>query len=171
MSEKRNLAIGATSIPEGVWLKNEIFYETRRSLKAFTIGLVTFAVVLSISGFIATGNVAAFLTIPVGLMSAMIAYAMFLTIPQYVRISENGLQLQYQALWSSKIFLWEQTKTIRVKKMPQSASKSAERYLLKFRDRRNRSLTTIPIPLSPDVYRAARDASRIKNPNVIWQHT
>jgi hypothetical protein len=162
----KHIGIGGMETGKKRWQENELFYKGHRSIILFMIGFLTFVLVISILVFLSTRDIIAFLIIPAGIMPMAIAYAVFLLVPQHVRLFEDGLQLQYRVLWSDKTVLWEKVKKVSVKKIPPAPSELPERYLLKFFDENNKSLTILPIPFPPALYSAIWQASRQKNPGI-----
>ncbi len=156
---------------EETWLKNNIFYTTRRAGRIMFAGLMIFSVVLSSLAFVQTGKPEALL-VPLFMFAAFgLSYWGVFMVPQYVRIREDGIQLRYNRLHSDKMFQWEGIKVVNAQKMPRDLVRKPERFLLTFLDGRDKKLSILPIPLAPDIFERVYWFSKKERPSISWRLT
>lgn len=152
-------------------LENRTFNTQHRLVLTVTIGIIAFTFVLSLLAFIATGEVDSFLVIAVVFPASFIGYSGVFFIPRFVRLSEDGIQLQFFGPVSDKFFGWRQIKTIVFERRRPGLLNRREAFLLTFRDKRGKRLRIAPTPVSRIIFEALQSTSREKGLNIEWKES
>ncbi|MCK5290636.1 MAG: hypothetical protein KAR39_01295 [Thermoplasmata archaeon] len=157
------------SVPEGTWIQNEEFYDFRRFSSILKVALAAFIIMLFSLAFIATGNPGNLLIMLLGLVILAITETGFFWSAQRIRISENGLQVQYYGPKTDTVFLWNEIGTIEVQEKSYELLLKRNRFLIYFRDRENRRMAVSPIAVFQDLCEVIRNTSSSKNPQIVWR--
>ncbi|MHA2067013.1 MAG: hypothetical protein ACXABY_21815 [Candidatus Thorarchaeota archaeon] len=157
------------SIPEGAWIENEEFYDFRRFSSILKVVLASFIITFFVLAYIGTGNLGNLLIMLLGLAVLVMTEIGFFWNAQRIRISANGLQVQYYGPKSDAVFFWDEIGSIGVQIKSYKLLLKRDRYLIYIRDHENRMMAVSPLAVLQNLYELIRDASALHNPRIEWR--